>query len=81
MFNNVTTIGFYDAMSVTQVKFIMEQTEIATVTASAKYCKVLLKMKQDGNAPLLKNLVNIDDVTEELTSMAAATGVKLFRYE
>lgn len=37
MLNNVTTIGFFDAMSHVQVNFIIEQTEVQTIFAQAKY--------------------------------------------
>ena len=45
MYNSITTVGFFDAMSVEQVDFILNQTEMTTLVVTPDYAKKIIAMK------------------------------------
>ena len=45
MHYSITAVGFYDAMSVEQVDFILNQTELQTLVVSPDYADKIVKMK------------------------------------
>ena len=55
-----TGVGFYDAMGVDQVEFILNQTEMSTIFCTVPYAKKTLTMKQSGKASGIENLVLMD---------------------
>ena len=59
MHYNMTTVGFYDAMGVSQVDYILNQTEMQTIFCTANYAGKILSMKTEGKATMIKNLVII----------------------
>lgn len=73
MHYKITTVGFYDAMSAEQVDFILNQTEMQTVVCSKDYALKLIEMKRSGEkAGLLRNLVVIDDISQDNNLVQAA---------
>ena len=45
MHYDTTTVGFYETMSVDQVDFILNETEMSTITCTLNFAKKLLSMK------------------------------------
>lgn len=73
MHYNITTVGFYDAMSAEQVDFILNQTEMQTVVCTRDYAIKLGNMKKNlGKALQVKNLIVSDGIDSEVE--AACTG-------
>jgi len=70
MYYNVTTVGFFDAMSPTQVDFILNQTELSCIFVTADLLSKLLNLKKDGGATYIKNLVVIDEIAPENSDLA-----------
>jgi putative endonuclease len=70
MHYNITNVGFYDAMSVNAVDFIMKQTELTTIFCEGGLVKKIVGMKKNGQSESLKNLVLYDEVDAELTKQA-----------
>ena len=83
MHYNMTTVGFYDAMGVSQVEYILNQTEMATIFGTADYAKKILDMQETGKASKIKNLVIIGAtvIEAELTAKAEARGTTLLKFE
>ena len=83
MHYNMTTVGFYDAMGVSQVEYILNQTEMATIFGTADYAKKILDMQETGKASKIKNLVIIGAtaIDAELTAKAEARGTTLYKFE
>ena len=56
---NMTTVGFYDAMSMAQIDYILNQTEMSTIFVTGAHAAKVLEMKENGQATMIKNLVII----------------------
>jgi long-subunit acyl-CoA synthetase (AMP-forming) len=50
MHYKITNVGFYDAMSVKAVDFIIEQTKLTTIFCEGGLVKKVIQMKKDGLA-------------------------------
>ena len=61
MHYKITVVGFYDAMGVSSVEFILNQTEMSSIICSSEYCEKIYNMKKDGMAQYIKCLVVLDD--------------------
>lgn len=48
MHYNITNVGFYDAMSVNAVDYIMNQTELTTIFCEGVLVKKIVGMKNKG---------------------------------
>jgi long-subunit acyl-CoA synthetase (AMP-forming) len=70
MHYKITNVGFYDAMSVKAVDYIMNQTKITTIFCEGGLVKKIIQMKKDGLSGSLVNLVVYDDIEADLTSAA-----------
>lgn len=81
MHYNITNVGFYDAMSVQAVDFIMKQTEIATIFCEGALVKKIVQMKGKGLSTSLKNLVLFDEIDAELTKQASEQDLNLHSYD
>ena len=62
MHYSITAVGFYDAMSVDQVDFILNQTEMSTIVCTADYAKKLIDMKKSGRAVHVNALIVTGDL-------------------
>lgn len=60
MYNNYTSIGFFDSMGVESVDFIVKQTELKTLFTSKEYVEKIRTMKSDGFAQTITTLVCFD---------------------
>lgn len=56
---NMTTVGFYDAMSKDQIDYILKQTEMSTIFCTTNHASNVLMMKENGQATMIRNLVVI----------------------
>ena len=66
MYQSITTVGFFDAMSVEQVDFILNQTEMTSLVVTRDYAEKIIAMKKQGLAQYIQNLVLICDTTPEI---------------
>lgn len=65
----ITTVGFYDAMGIEQVEYILNQTEMTTIVCAAQYAEKLIKMKADGMATHVTDLVLMEGETLPETTL------------
>lgn len=72
MHYNITNVGFYDAMSVNAVDYILNQTKIETICCEGALVKKITDMKKSGLAASLKTLVLFDEVSAEMMENAKA---------
>jgi long-subunit acyl-CoA synthetase (AMP-forming) len=86
-----TTIALYDTLGADQTKFIIDQTELTTMTCSFEYVKRLALLKSseekevsDQSKRMMKSLVNIvsyEAVTDaETLDAAKAAGITVYSY-
>lgn len=86
---NATTIALYDTLSPEATQFVLNQTELITMTCSFEYVKKLSAMKiEDSKKPSdqqtlfrLANIVSFEDVTDkESLDLAEQAGIKVYSY-
>ena len=77
---NITNVGFYDAMSIQAVDFILNQTKLTTIVCEGALVKKIVDMKKKGLGKSLSNLVLLDPVENDIQTSADAAGLKLFNY-
>lgn len=65
IFNDITSVPFYDTLGMGAIEFIINQTELTTVCCTADKIKVLTKMKRNGKIDTLENLIVFDDWDRE----------------
>ena len=58
-----TVIAFYDTLGSDVVEFILNQTELTTISCAREYVDSLIKLKAEGKANYLKNIVFFDRYT------------------
>ncbi len=63
MKNSVVTVAFYDTLGPTAVEFVIKQTGLTSVSCAGQYVAGLLKLKKDGKAVSLSNIISFDAVT------------------
>lgn len=66
MHYDITNVGFFDAMGVSAVDFVLKQTEMVTLFLEGGLLPKILEMKGKGLATSLKNLVLFDPVQDDL---------------
>ena len=59
----------------------MTQTEMTTVCCDAKKFEVILKVKREGNAKNLKNIIVYDDISEEEQNQAKEAGLNVYSFQ
>ena len=85
-----TTIALYDTLSADATKFVLNQTELITMTCSFEYVKKLSQMKLDEQKLpenqrrlfRLANIVSFELVTDrDVLNLAEQAGIKVFSYD
>jgi long-chain acyl-CoA synthetase len=66
MKNSVVTIAFYDTLGPSAVEFVINQTTLTTISCSSNYLPGLIKLKKEGKAESLQNLISFDKFDESL---------------
>ena len=74
----ITTVGFFDAMSVENVEFIFNQTEMTTVVCTIDYAKKIIAMKDQEQAAHIANLIIMDSFDDAFKSEAESKQVKVY---
>ncbi len=58
----------------------MTQTEMQTVCCDGKKFEIVLRVKEEGKAAKLKNIIVFDEVTEEERSRGQEVGLKVYSF-
>jgi long-chain acyl-CoA synthetase len=61
---SVVTVGFYDTLGPTAVEYILKQTLLTTVACSSDYLPSFIKLKKEGKAVALENIISFDAIDE-----------------
>jgi len=77
---SVTAVGFYDAMAVEQVDYIVRQTELSSIVCTPDYAGKLIGMKKGGMVPSLNSLIVIGVVDPALLQAAQAQSLYVHTY-
>ena len=85
MYQNVTTVAFYDTLGADATRFMCEQTELTTISMSAdqvsKFCKLKKVDAASENVQMAKvqNLVVFEDELDEaIVNEAKEVDIKIF---
>lgn len=72
---NYTSVPLYDTLGVSSIEFIVNQTEMTTVIASADKAAILLDMK--STLPTVKHIVVMGTLDDALVSEGKEQGVSI----
>lgn len=75
---NYTSVPLYDTLGVSSIEFIVNQTEMTTIIASADKASILLHMK--STLPTVQNIVVMGTVEETLVEEGKEQGVRIFAW-
>lgn len=75
-----TTLAIYDTLGPESIDFVFEQTNVSSSFCSGENLVKLLKGRQDGRIPQLKNIVCFDSFTEEQKNQATSVGASLISW-
>jgi long-chain acyl-CoA synthetase len=59
--SGVTVVTLYDTLGKDSIEYILDQTEMKTVTCSADKIKTLLELKKEGKIKTMTNIIYYDD--------------------
>ena len=75
MKNSVVTVAFYDTLGPQAVEFVIRQTQLTSISCAGQYVAGLIKLKKDGKADSLKNIISFEPVTEDQKNAGAEVGI------
>ena len=59
MFCKATTVAFYDTLGVDSMKYILDQTELTTISTTPDLLNKIFDMKRDDSEGKMKHVANI----------------------
>jgi long-chain acyl-CoA synthetase len=81
MLTGIVTVPLYDTLGKEFLDFILNQTQIRTVSLSSDKISSLLSLKSQEKLPYLKNLIYFDECSQEDKELAASLDVKLICFD
>jgi long-subunit acyl-CoA synthetase (AMP-forming) len=60
---SITIVPFFESLGAQVIGYIMMQTQMETVCCDGKKFEILVRLKQEGKAIKLKNIIVFDEVT------------------
>lgn len=81
MKNSITSVAFYDTLGPSAVEFVIKQTELTTISCAGQYVAALVKLKKEGKAKSLENLITFDKVPDNLIEEGRNLGVKIYHID
>ena len=79
MMSSVTTVTLYDTLGAESSEYILGQCEIQTIFTSGDLVPKVLKLKKEGLANTVVNIVSFDDVDSKILSEAAALKIQIIK--
>lgn len=81
MANKGTSVAFYDTLGPETVEFVINQTELTTISCSANYLDALIEKKAKNPKLSLQNLVSFDEITQATSVKAQKVGINLYTFQ
>ena len=78
---SITAVGFYDAMSLDQVDFILNQTEMKTMVVTPDYAQKIVGMKKQGKASNIDALIVSGECSADLLTAASEISLNIHSFE
>ena len=78
---SITAVGFYDAMSLEQVDFILNQTEMKTMVVTPDYAQKIVGMKKQGKASNIDALIVSGECSADLLTAASEISLNIHSFE
>ncbi|CAG9320239.1 unnamed protein product [Blepharisma stoltei] len=78
---NITTVPFYDTLGEDSMKFIISQTRMHTLLLTKEKIQKVLKLKHEGSAESLNNLIIMEQASDEDRANARAVGITLYDFQ
>lgn len=80
MISSITSVTLYDTLGADSSEYILGQCELTTIFTSANLIASILKLKQDGRANTVTNIVSFDPISDADKSKAVALEIKLYLF-
>lgn len=83
-YSGTTTIALYDTLGVEAMKYIINQTEVATVGLSVELAAGMINMKLNddaGKTSCLANLITFGEVRADVKAQADQAGIRVFTFD
>jgi len=80
MISSITSVTLYDTLGADSSEYILGQCELTTIFTSTNLIASILKLKQDGRANTVTNIVSFDPISDADRSKAAALEIKLYLF-
>lgn len=71
----------YDTLGPEAVVYILDQTQVTTVSCTANYVKMFFELKNEGKSSNLQNLIVWDEVSADNKSLAEKAGLKIYSFQ
>ena len=81
MVSSVTSVTLYDTLGAESSEYILGQCELTSIFTSGNLVSSVLKLKKDGRAETVKNIVSFDDISQNDWNSAAELGITLYLFE
>jgi long-chain acyl-CoA synthetase len=78
--NSCTVVTLYDTLGDSTIPFVLNQTQLTTLTMESKNLKKIIKLKGESKLDYLKNIILFDIGTDELIKEADDVGLKVYHY-
>lgn len=75
-----TTVPFYDTLGPATVEFMLTQTNLPTVVCTRAELPALCQAKKSGNCPSFQNVILVNGIIPEITSMAKEAKLNLISF-
>jgi len=81
MHYDITTVGFYEAMALPAIDFVLNQTQISTIFCDGAKVARVIDMREKGFGKTIRNVVHYDAIDAETQTKATNAGLTLFAYQ
>lgn len=76
-----TTIAFYDTLGPSAVEFILNQTNLTTVSCQGSCLRTMIMLKTQGRAKALENIISFDAFDSDVRNDAKSVGLNLYSFQ
>ena len=84
MYQKTTTVALYDTLGPEATKFIVDQTQLTTISCTSDCVEKLAKLKkedEEGLMKTLKNLITFDDYTPEQKTLCDECSINIYHID
>ena len=81
MISSLTSVTLYDTLGAESSEYILGQCELTTIFTSGNLINSIFKLKKDGRANTVQNIVSFDEFTASDLSQAESLGLTILLFK